>query len=313
MAAVAVPRQAILCWILVLALSLMPQLANARDTRLSSVVAFQRQSPHIQQWLANPSLAYVESYVRFDATLSESVIFGVDQEFLDGVTKPLHIKGGDWMGFVGLQRNGKVWVATGTDETDGGTPSKDRKWVILDLGEPLQPDSWYRIHAVADFAKRQHVLFSVSGPGLEKSFDLSAYKLDYPNMMPFEARVLTTYGLVMNGSALGGTADANAKVYFDDFRAGIGAIIGDKTVDHELFYDGFEDSAKLPLVQPISKLDVFISMKIALKPYADNVWYLEREEALAKPQMVGFAKSGMGVMLIDGTLKDTRFHDWVKE
>lgn len=313
MAAVAVPRQAVLCWAFVLALGLMPQLASARDTRLSSVVAFQRQSPDIQQWLANPSLAYVETHVRFDATLSESVIFGVDQEFLDGVTKPLHIIGGDWMGFVGLQRNGKVWVATGTDETDGGTPSKDRKWVVLDLGQPLQPDSWYRIHAVADFAKRQHVSFSVSGPGLEKSFDLSAYKLDYPNMMPFEDRVLTTYGLVMNGAALGGTVDANAKVFFDDFRAGIGVINGDKTVDHELFYDGFEDSAKLPLEQPISMLDVFISKKIALKPYADNVWYLEREEALAKPQMVGFAKSGKGVMLIDGTLKDTRFRDWVKE
>jgi hypothetical protein len=38
---------------------------------------------------------------------------------------------------VGLQRNGTIWVAEGTDDTMSGKPSKERKWKILSLGQSL--------------------------------------------------------------------------------------------------------------------------------------------------------------------------------
>jgi hypothetical protein len=74
--------------------------------------------------------SYIDAYVRFPPQTGDDVIFGIDQEFDDGVTRPAYIKGGDWMGLVGLQRSGSVWVAKGTADTMNGKPSKARTWEI---------------------------------------------------------------------------------------------------------------------------------------------------------------------------------------
>ncbi len=286
--------------------------AQARNSRLSGVVAFQKQETAIQEWLSTPTEAFVEAQVRFSPTLADSVIFGVDQEYLDGMHAPHHLAGGDWMGLVGLQRSGKVWVAAGTEATEQGSPSKERNWVVLDIGHSLQPDTWYRINTVADFATRHYVSLTISGPNLHKEFDLSAYRLDYPNMMPFDGRSMTDYVWAMNGTAIGGTPEADAKVYFDDLRAGVIESASGKQTERDTFTDDFE-AAKLPLEQPIHWLDMFWTKQIALKPYNDKVWYLERDEALAKPVQAPFARSGKIVMLVDAALQDISFLDWVNK
>ena len=75
-------------------------------------------------------------------------------------------------------------------------PRLVRAW--LNLGMALEPNTWYRLHCVADFGNRKYVSFTVEGPGIKKTLDLSHLHLDYPNMIPFSARGLTEYVWSMN-------------------------------------------------------------------------------------------------------------------
>ncbi|MEW5882498.1 MAG: hypothetical protein AB1761_18915 [Pseudomonadota bacterium] len=210
-----------------------------RDSRLSCAVALVYEGEPISQFLVQPGPSFVQAYVRFDSDLPDDVIFGIDQEFLDGVANPFHLKGGDWMSFIGVQRSGAVWVAGGTDKTMNGTPSKERTWKIFDLGQPLMPNTWYRLRTEADFGTRRFRRFTVEGPGLARSLDLSDLKLDYPNYMPFSDRAMSFYVCAMRGRSL---INPNAPfhgvpvVYFDDASGGPIAADGS---DRAAFTDGF--------------------------------------------------------------------------
>ncbi len=103
-----------------------------RDSRLSCAVALMCEGEPIFQFLTQPGLALVQTYVRFDGDLPDDVIFGIEQKFLDGVDNPFHLKGGDWMSFIGVQRNRAVWVAQGTDAMMKGEPGKERTWQIFE-------------------------------------------------------------------------------------------------------------------------------------------------------------------------------------
>jgi hypothetical protein len=168
-----------------------PALAK-KSSRLSAIVSFLSNKPPINHWLENPvNHSSVQAYVLFPPNTGNVVIFGIDQEFLDGTHNPLFIKGGDWMGLVGIQRTGIVWVARGTRNTMRGIPSKKRSWKIIPLGISLKPNTWYRMRTVIDFKSRRHVSFTINGPGIHRTLNLKAYTLDYPNYMPFDQRALT--------------------------------------------------------------------------------------------------------------------------
>ncbi|MDX1990726.1 MAG: hypothetical protein SFV17_28800, partial [Candidatus Obscuribacter sp.] len=79
-------------------------LAYAGQARLSGVVALIYKGAAVEDFLKRPTVSFVETYFRFMPDLPEDVIFGIDQEFIEGVQEPKFIKGGDWMSFVGLQR-----------------------------------------------------------------------------------------------------------------------------------------------------------------------------------------------------------------
>lgn len=141
-------------------------IALASQSRLSCAVALIFKGELIQRFLQKPGISYVETQFMIRPDFPSDVIFGVDQEFIEGTKSPLYVKGGDWMSLVGLQRNGSIWIALGADETMQGIPSKERKWKILSLGEAIRPDVWYRIRCYSDFGSRSYNRLEVQGPGL---------------------------------------------------------------------------------------------------------------------------------------------------
>lgn len=269
--------------------------ARKRESRLSCSVALVWKGPEIESFLKTPGLSFIQAYARFDQNLPDDVIFGIDQEFLDGVSQPLYLQGGDWMALVGLQRTGAIWVATGTDATMAGKPSKERTWKILDLGQKLKADTWYRLRIEADFASRQYRKFTIEGAGLTRSFDLAGLKLDYPNHMPFSGRAMTFYSFAMRGRGLmkpGAEPNGPPIVYFDDVTAGPVSSDGSDT---ELFQSSFEEQA------PIGKQPVTVPV-IQLGKYEQGRWYLERDEALFNARAVPFAHTGQHVGVADARI-----------
>lgn len=266
-----------------------------RDSRLSCAVALMYEGEPIFQFLTQPGLSFVQAYVRFDSDLPDDVIFGIDQEFLDGVANPFHLEGGDWMSFIGVQRNGAVWVARGTDATMKGEPSKERTWQIFDLGQSLIPNTWYRLRIEADFATRHFRRFTVEGPGLARNLDLSELKLDYPNYMPFSDRAMSFYVCAMRGRSLinpDSPFHGKPVVYFDDVSGGPIAADGRDTV---AFENGFEDSYEIGK-QPVT------SPPIDLTRYVQGRWYWERDEALFNRKQTPFARSGQAVGVADASI-----------
>ncbi|MER3458486.1 MAG: hypothetical protein C4309_07535 [Chloroflexota bacterium] len=268
--------------------------SQPRDSRLSSAVAVVSKGPAIEPFLGQPGPSFVQAYVRFDSDLPDDVIFGIDQEFLDGVARPFHLKGGDWMAFIGLQRTGAVWIATGTDETMAGKPSKDRVWKIRDLRQRLQPNTWYRLRTEADFGTRHFRTFTIEGARLSKSFDLSQEKLDYPNYMPFSDRAMTFYVFAMRGRSLmtPGAPAGKPVVYFDYVSGGPISVSSDVVA----FQSSFEEQQPIggqPVTSPI----------IDLEKYQQGRWYLERDEAIFDVQVVPWARTGSHVGRADASLR----------
>lgn len=265
---------------------------HGRDSRLSAAVAIVSDGVVAQAFLQKPGPGYVQAYARFEADLPDDVLFGIDHEFIEGVGKPLWVSGGDWMSCVVIQRTGAVWVATGTAETMKGKPSGERSWKILDLGAKLQPNAWYLLRCEADFGARQFRRFSVKGPGVDKSFDLSGLSLDYPNMIPFSDRAMSYYVAAMRGR---GMAKGSGKpvVYFDDVEGG---SIGPDGRDRKLFASGFEEG------QPIGAQPV-TSPVIKLNGYRQGRWYLERDESIFHAERRPFARSGSFVGIADANLE----------
>ncbi len=270
-------------------------LSHKRDSRLSCAVALLSEGQAIEAFLKQPGRSFVQAYVYFEPDLPDDVIFGIDQEFVEGVANPLYIKGGDWMALVGLQRTGTVWVATGTEATRAGTPSKDRTWKLLDLGQPLKPGSWYRFRTEADFATREYCSFTVEGPGLSRKFDLKGLELDYPNYIPFSDRAMTFYVFSMRGRSLmapDAAPDARPIVYFDDVSGG---PVSEAGVEKVVFSSSFEEAGEMgeqPVTLPV----------IQLANYKQGQWYMERAEALVGKRQAPFARSGQHVGYADASL-----------
>lgn len=267
-----------------------------RDARLSCAVALVNEGDEIKPFLEKPGLSFVQAFVRFDSDLPEDIIFGIDQEFIEGVAQPVYLKGGDWMALIGVQRTGAVFVATGTGDTMKGKPSMDRAWKILDIGQKLQPNTWYRFRIEADFSTRHFRKFTVDGPGVSKTLDLTALKLDYPNFMPFSDRTMSYYAFAMRGRGLmkpGAKPEGKPLVYFDDVSGG---PITKEGKDIVAFQNGFEEQGEIgkqPITLPV----------IDLKKYEQGQWYLERDESLFTTQRVRFARSGDFVGMADASFE----------
>lgn len=266
-----------------------------REARLSSAVALVYQGEPMGSFIQNPGPSFVQAYVRFDSSLPNDVIFGIDQEFIEGLRQPVYFEGGDWMALVGMQRTGVIWVAAGTADTMKGIPSKDRAWQIVPLGQPLQPNTWYRLRIEANFATRQFQSFSIQGPDIQKTINLSAYKLDYPNYMPFSDRSMGFFVFAMRSRGLMNSQASPSGppvVYFDDVTGGPILPTGLEVVAFQSSFEQPEAIGKQPLTFPVIKL----------QNYVQGQWYLERDEALFKTHKVSFALSGDYVGVADASL-----------
>jgi hypothetical protein len=299
-------------------LSLLALSACAVEGRLSGIVAFEygEKWKPVADFLQKPGLSFVEAYVQFADDLGEGVIFGVDQELTEGVNSPIWVSQGDWMALVGLQRTGKVWVATGTPDTMAGKPSKDRNWVFLSLGQPLQANTWYRLKCIADFSVRKFVSFTIEGPNLNKTLDLSQYTLDYPNALPFDMRAMTYYVWSMYGKVLGGKPEDNARVYFDDVRHGLvtnepGPDGKPSPVEKPMGSSDFESETGPFPAQPLDMADIMKTKTIKQKAYAEEKWYLERDTAMCRAMQAPFARSGKMVVECDATVQDINYKQWL--
>lgn len=286
--------------------------SGAVEGRLSSIVAFDRQGSDIRKFLAAPKRSVVEAYVRFPEELAEDVIFGIDQEFLEGTARPRRQKGGDWMGLTGVQRGGALWIAVGTDATAKGKPSTSRTWKVLSLGQSLRPNTWYRIRNVVDFENGRFVSFAIDGPGISKRVDLGAYRLDYPGYAPFDGRAMTYYVWCMRGRSMARDANAPAIVFFDDVQAGI--LEGSNEAQFKVtFRDDFEGLSGAFPKQPVTFSGGAVSSSIALANYAEKKWYLEADQARLRPVAVPFARSGNTAVACDATLQDIDYQQWLNK
>lgn len=268
-------------------------LSFSRQSRLSAVVAFVPERPELLAFLSKPNVAYFQGYLRFPAGMADDVIMFLDIEMLEGIHKPLWVRGGDWMAFVGIQRTGAVWVAGGTDSTMKGQPSTERAWAIRMLDQTLKPDTWYRVRVTADFGQRRYVSFEIEGADLSQTLDLSDQTLDYPNYMPFDRGGLIVIPGAMRGRDMM-KERGDPVVYFDDIEGG---LVEPDGLLKPLYQDGFEKQTELgaqPVTLPMIDLD----------KYTFAHWYKEREEAIVSIVKKDFAKSGHSVGLVNADLED---------
>ncbi|MGE4351037.1 MAG: hypothetical protein AB7E52_02490 [Bdellovibrionales bacterium] len=266
--------------------------SSALDSRLSGAVALVFKGNGVESFLRAPGLGYVQAYMRFPSDFPEDVIVALDQEFIEGVQSPLYVKGGDWMGFVGFQRTGSVWVAAGTDDTMKGKPSTDRDWKILSLGKPFEPEQWYKIRILVDFKSRYFVNVQVDGPNIVQTLDLSSYKLDYPNYASFDKASLSYYVIAMRGRSMMQRKGVPL-AFFDDVEGG---IVDSQGRDHAFFKDGFEKQHSVedqPVTVPVIKQS----------RYQQGKWYKERSETLVAGEEASFAHSGSFVGVANAELE----------
>ncbi len=263
----------------------------ALQSRLSMAVAEVSSGTDVQQFLQNPGLSYVQAYVCFASDFPNDVLINIDQEFLDGVNNPRYVSGGDWMAFVGVQRTGAVWVAAGGLGTMLGWPDSNPNWQVFNLGAQLQPNNWYLLRLVADYSTRHFKSFTVVGPGINKTIDLSALFLDYPNYNPFDNRAMTYYA--GNARSANTAAGSGAPVvYIDDVSGG---TFWPNGTDRPLFSNGFESQSVVG-PQPVS------GPPIRIGNYVQGMWYLERPESLITIQQAPFARSGSYVGVANARL-----------
>lgn len=267
---------------------------SKQSSRLSAAAVFPTPGAAHDAFLTRPGLAYVQAYVRFGSALGDDVIMFVDQELIEGTTKPHWISGGDWMALVGVQRTGVIWIGGGSAETMQGKPSSNRKWELVHLGQRLEPDTWYRLRVVADFARRCFHSFNIQGGTIDRTVDISHNTLDYPNLMPFDrASMIYIVGAMRSASMM---KEAGVPlVYIDDVEAGIVRPDGSRQA---WFADSFEGQTKIGPQPPIA------AKTIRLEHYKPGEWYLERPEALFRIEAQPFAHSGERVGVADVRLDD---------
>ena len=256
--------------------------------RLSGTVLFIHSSPSVQNWLEEPKKSFVQAYFMFPADFASDIIFGIDQEFIEGVDDPIRFPGADWMALVGLTRTGMLNIPVGTDESLNGTPSDASVWEIIDLDIKLQPNTWYLMRETADFQSRRFESFTLTGPNVNITIDLSQYYVDYPNYIPIDNRSLTYYVYAIRMSPY--VQPGSTSIYFDNVTAGIQTSDGYEIILSE----GFElqkDIPDLPITLPVTPLS----------DIQESYWYKENEDA--KVQIVkDFVHSGEWACLCNATL-----------
>ena len=256
--------------------------------RLSGTVLFIHSSPSVQNWLEEPKKSFVQAYFMFPADFASDIIFGIDQEFIEGVDDPIRFPGADWMALVGLTRTGMLNIPVGTDESLNGTPSDASVWEIIDLDIKLQPNTWYLMRETADFQSRRFESFTLTGPNVNITIDLSQYYVDYPNYIPIDNRSLTYYVYAIRMSPY--VQPGSTSIYFDDVTAGIETNEGYEII----LFEGFElqkDIPDLPITLPVTPLS----------DIQESYWYKENEDAMV--QITGnTVRSGEYSCLCNATL-----------
>ena len=256
--------------------------------RLSGTVLFIHSSPSVQNWLEEPKKSFVQAYFMFPADFASDIIFGIDQEFIEGVDDPIHFPGADWMALVGLTRTGMLNIPVGTEESLNGTPSDASVWKIIDLDIELQPNTWYLMRETADFQSRRFESFTLTGPNVNITIDLSQYYVDYPNYIPIDNRSLTYYVYAIRMSPY--VQPGSTSIYFDDVTAGIETNEGYEII----LFEGFElqkDIPDLPITLPVTPLS----------DIQELYWYKENEDAMV--QITGnTVRSGEYSCLCNATL-----------
>ena len=162
--------------LMILSVSLLSGCTFFQDEgRLSGTVMFIHSSPVVQEWLQQPKNSYIQAYFLFPSDFASDIIFGIDQEMIEGVDDPIRFPGADWMALVGLTRDGVLSIPVGTSDSLNGTPSDASVWEFIDLGVSLQPGTWYFMKEEANFKTRRFESFTLLGPDVNISIDLSDY------------------------------------------------------------------------------------------------------------------------------------------
>ena len=235
--------------------------------RLSGPVLFIHSSTAMQNWLEKPSQSYIQAYFLFPETFASDIIFGIDQEFIEGVTDPIHFPGADWMALVGLTRDGILNIPIGTSESLNGTPSDASVWEQIDLGITLQPNTWYFIKETANFHTRTFESFTLKGPQINITIDLSEYYVDYPNYIPIDNRSMTYYVYAVR--TIYNMQNGSTIIYFDDVEAGIETLSGFQIV----LNNSFENQQTIP--------DIPVTLPVTpLSDIQEAYWYKENDLAL---------------------------------
>jgi hypothetical protein len=221
----------------------------------------------MQNWLEKPSQSYIQAYFLFPETFASDIIFGIDQEFIEGVTDPIHFPGADWMALVGLTRDGILNIPIGTSESLNGTPSDASVWEQIDLGITLQPNTWYFIKETANFHTRTFESFTLKGPQINITIDLSEYYVDYPNYIPIDNRSMTYYVYAVR--TIYNMQNGSTIIYFDDVEAGIETLSGFQIV----LNNSFEHQQAIP--------DIPVTLPVTpLSDIQEGYWYKENDLAL---------------------------------
>jgi hypothetical protein len=175
------------------------------------------------------------------------------------------------MALAGFSREGVLWFPIGSPENLTGTPTNTDKWEIKHLGTELAPDVWYKMTIVADFNALEFVSVQIEGNGINQEFDLTGYKLEYPNYIPFDKPCITYYTYAMRNSEFAPENIGGTIVYFDDIEVG---LVNDNT-HLPVFTNGFENQQQIqdiPVKMPVSPLD----------DIQENYWYYENDYAKIK-------------------------------
>jgi len=256
--------------------------------RLSGSVLFVHSPSNVQKWLQEPRKSFVQAYFMFPSNFASDIIFGIDQEMIEGVDNPIHFAGADWMALVGLTRNGILNIPVGTSESLNGTPSDASVWEYIDLGIELQPDTWYLMKETADFQTRRFDTFTLIGPEINITVDLSNYYVDYPNYIPIDNRSLTYYVYAVRMSY--DIQPGCSIIFFDDVEAGIETDSGYEII----LNDGFETQQDIP--------DIPISLPVSPLSYIQEYyWYKENDKAILTVSDE-YSHSGLYSCLCNATL-----------
>ena len=259
------------------------------DSRLSAAVVFVHTPTPVQDFLSDPGRSYVEAWFSFPPDLAPDIWFGIDQELVEGVEQPRNFAGADWMGLIAVNRNGQLGIPVGSAQSQAGNPDDAGDWEVRDLGITFQPNTWYRMRGIVNFATLQFEAVELSGPSLDIREDLSGLLLSYPNYIPLDRPSMTYYVFALQTREY--RQPGSTRVFFDDLKAGIEQNGEWLTV----FADGFEDqtvATDIPVELPVSPLSII----------SESLWYKEREEALLEFSNER-QRSGNASLVCDATLR----------